>query len=144
MGYRYVDGFISMVGGTQSAGEMILMKYMPMPTTPPVTLLHGGGGGGGAPAVVYPPVPPPAPPVVNPTAATMVARWPGNVPLTTQGTMYSTSGSVYAAFAEPAPDPATLAAAKAQGLEQRVYYSMSSTRNGWRWQVIPRRMALSW
>ena len=22
--------------------------------------------------------------------------------------------------------------------------SMSNTRNGWRWQVIPRRMALSW
>ncbi len=36
--------------------------------------------------------------------------------------MYSTSGSVYADFTEPAPDQATLAAAKAQGLEQRVYY----------------------
>ncbi len=123
-GYRFVDGAISTINGVESAGEIILVKYMPL-SNPATTITGGGGGGGGgvSPAVVYPAVPPPAPPVVNPSPDTMIARWPGSIPLTTQGTWYSTTGSVYADFTEAAPtDQATLAAAEAKGLEERVYY----------------------
>ena len=72
--------------------------------------------------ITYPTVTAPAPPVAGITSDIMVARWPGNVPLVTQGTWYSTSGSVYADFVEAAPDQTKLAATKAQGLEQRIYY----------------------
>ena len=117
-GYRFVDNYISTgVNDTVSAGEVILMKYMPLPTTP-TTPPHGSPANNVP--VYYPPVPPPAPPVTGEN--NMVARWPGNVPLMNQGAWYSTSGSVYADFTQAAPDQATLTAAEAKGLQERAYY----------------------
>ncbi|MGD0622704.1 MAG: S-layer homology domain-containing protein [Thermacetogeniaceae bacterium] len=111
-GYRPVDSVISMINDKPSAGEVILVYYM-LPYTPP------GPGPGPTPPPYYPPVPPPAPSV-----GTMVARWPGCDLLTDQPVWIANSvtTSVYQSFVVPAPDPAKLAADKAKGLEDRIYY----------------------
>jgi hypothetical protein len=92
-GYRYVDQAISLVGGITSAGEVILVYSMPY----------------------YPPVPPPVAP--------FLARYPGFVDLNeTYPIPGLVSGKAPASFVVPAPDAATLKAAEAQGMEERVYY----------------------
>jgi uncharacterized repeat protein (TIGR02543 family) len=90
-------------------------------------IISGGGGSGGghaaattaAPQMPPPPVPPPP---ASPSA--FIARWPGHVDL--DQTYYipdpASGQQVPATFTAPAPDPGKLAAAKAQGLEERVYY----------------------
>jgi uncharacterized repeat protein (TIGR02543 family) len=88
-------------------------------------IIPGGGGGGSSSgpttnALLVPPPPVPSPPA-SPSA--FIARWPGHVDL--DQTYYipsSVSGLVPATFTAPAPDQGKLAAAKANGLEERVYY----------------------
>jgi hypothetical protein len=117
-GYRYVDGEIDVINGVPSLGEIYLVKNMPWPTS------SGGGGGNNNTPTTYPAVPPPAPPTEGIPESVFIARWPGHVALEAQAIWIPSpaSGSPPASFVALAPDPSALAAAKAQGLEQRVYY----------------------
>ena len=110
-GFIYVDPPID----PGSLGEIYLMMAIPPPPTPPPALPL-------ALALTlppyYPPVPPPAPMV-----GTMVARWPGCDLLTAQPVWISTLLPLrFTSFVVPAPDPVQLAADKAKGMEQRIYY----------------------
>lgn len=80
------------------------------------TLIPAGNGGGGG--TIDPVVTVPGPVVVVPEGA-FVARWPGHMPLVEAATLFANPG---ASFIVPAPGRDKLAAAKAKGLEQRIYY----------------------
>jgi hypothetical protein len=120
-GYRYVDGVIGLltIDGQlkESCGEVILVYYM-LPTSSG----GGGGGGGNTPQLNPPAVPPPVPPPAA-SPSVFIARWPGHVDLDQTFLIpIPAAGPVPTSFVVSAPDQGKLAAAKAQGLEQRVYY----------------------
>jgi len=121
LGYRPVDGSIGVINGVPSSGEVILTRYLPLPSKG-----GGGGGGGNTPTQpTYPAVPPPQPPVTGLSESVFIARWPSHVNLEDQAVWIAApedGSSPAVSFTVYAPAADALAAATAQGLEQRVYY----------------------